>query len=234
MKNSQDYYDELSESYDSETLKRKNYLNTIDDYIINTCDDKVVNNYMDIGSGDGRRSLKIAESIGVRTQIILVDNSEKMTEKVKKNKKISIFNTPFNDLNINVEFDLITCLWNVIGHFSSYESRLDFFKKIDSMLSPNGVFIFDVNNRYNIEEYGKLNVANNIRLDMFNEENRGYFTLGKAPNQTEVYIHTPFDINDYLKPTNLLIDDTKYIHYLTGLEANTFFEGQLLYKIRKS
>lgn len=233
MKESKEYYNILSEHYDSETKSRLKYLNKIDGYVVEKCNNKVVQHYLDVGSGDGRRSLKIAKNVVVKGLIYLVDNSEKMLDKTNLNEKVSVLNISVDELNSDIKFDLITCLWNVLGHFPNKKSRVDFFKKIESLLSDDGAFIFDVNNRYNIAQYGKENVANNIKSDALNTENSGWYTLGKKPNQTKVYIHSPFDIYDYIESTNLVVDETRYINYDSGFEVNTFFEGQLLYKISK-
>lgn len=233
MKNSKDYYNNLSESYDSETIKRLKYLNKVDDYIIQNCKDNLINNYLDVGSGDGRRSMKIADKVNVNNTIYLIDNSESMSSNIKENDRVKVYNISVNDLETELKFDLITCLWNVLGHFPNKESVIRFFKKVDTFLSKEGIFVFDVNNRYNIAQYGNKNVAKNIEKDILKEKRSGWFTLGKVPNQTQVYIHSPFDINFYLQSTNLYIDETLFIDYNNGSEVSTFFEGQLLYKLKK-
>ena len=98
MKNSKDYYNNLSESYDSETIKRLKYLNKVDDYIIQNCQGNLINNYLDVGSGDGRRSLKIADKVNVNNTIFLVDNSESMSSNIKENDRVKVCNISVNDL----------------------------------------------------------------------------------------------------------------------------------------
>jgi 2-polyprenyl-3-methyl-5-hydroxy-6-metoxy-1,4-benzoquinol methylase len=234
MNNSSNFYNNLSETYDAETTRRQKYLDRVDAYILDSCNNINIENYLDIGSGDGRRSMKIAEKLKVKANIFLVDNSEKMSDKTIKNEKVSIYNISANDLNTNLKFNLITCLWNVLGHFPNKQNILDLFKKIDHLLSDDGCFIFDVNNRYNISQYGKESVAENIRLDYIKDENSGWFELNKGKDSTKVYIHSPFDIHDYLKGTDLFIKEVLYIDYNTGLLRPSFLGGQLVYKIQKN
>ena len=100
-------------------------------------------------------------------------------------------------------------------------------------MQPGGVFIYDVNNRYNIAHYGFESVSKNITNDRFDDDNKGWFDLATGANKTKVYIHSPFDIEHYLKPTNLILEETVYIDYSTGVKKSNFFEGQLVYKLRK-
>jgi len=233
MKDSKAYYDHLAATYQSELNSRVQYLTAIDDYIVKSLNDDVISNYLDIGAGDGSRSLKIAKNISVKRKVFLIDNSSKMLEKVKKLENVKVLNESVFDFNSTAKFSLITCLWNVIGHFDSKEARVHLFKKVSTLLESNGVFIFDVNNRYNINHYGYRNVEQNIKNDNLNVKDAGWYTLGEELNQTKVYIHSPFDIYDYIKETDLIIEEINYIDYSTGESKSTFFEGQLVYKIRK-
>ncbi|WP_178984740.1 methyltransferase domain-containing protein [Winogradskyella helgolandensis] len=233
MKDSKAYYDHLATSYQSESNSRKKYLTAIDNYTVESINGDAIYNYLDIGAGNGSRSLKIAKSIPVQKEIFLIDNSSKMLENVSSLEQVKVFNESVFDFNSTTKFNLITCLWNVIGHFETQEARLQLFKKVSLLLEPGGVFIFDVNNRYNISHYGLNNVEQNIKNDNLNVKDSGWFTLGEKPNQTKVYIHSPFDIYDYIKETDLILEENKYIDYSTGETKSTFFEGQLVYKIRK-
>ncbi|PHR74603.1 MAG: hypothetical protein COA67_00580 [Lutibacter sp.] len=232
MKNSKSYYNSLANTYSVQVNDRIKYLNAIDDFIIND-NLNVVDNYLDIGCGDGRRSVKISESINVKYETILVDDSLKMLSKFEGKPNIKTFNQSIFDFNHSDKFNLITCLWNVLGHFPSKEAIISLFQKINDLLVNGGAFIFDVNNRYNISHYGYENVERNLKNDKLNMENNGWFKLGNEPNQTKVYVHSPFDIEEYLLDTDLILEQVKYIDYKTGEPKETFFEGQLLYKITK-
>ena len=56
-------------------------------------------------------------------------------------------------------FDVITCLWNVLGHVPTAEKRLHALSAIASLLTPNGRFFLDVNHRYNARSYGVFPTA---------------------------------------------------------------------------
>lgn len=231
MKNSKEYYDSIATSYSEQSKRRLAYLNAIDDYIVGKISNLSNSNYLDIGSGDGRRAIKIAQSIP-EVQLTLVDDSTGMLHQVEDDS-VTVHNLSFFDYKTTKKFDVITCLWNVIGHFPDKDFRLQFFKSVEHVLADKGRLFFDVNNRYNINHYGTKNVMKSLVKDRNNDSENGWFTLGEADEQTKVYIHNPFDIEEYLKDTSLKIIDTLYVNYESGKVEDTFFEGQLFYILGK-
>ena len=233
MINSKNYYDNIATNYHMEALAKMNYLNAVDNYIIKTMTDEKINGFMDVGTGDGRRALKLINYFKITSNIVLVDDSKEMLEQMELDDNIILFSDNVINYKSTQRFSLITCLWNVLGHFPSVEDRIDFFKLVEEHLRPGGVFIYDVNNRYNIAHYGSESVANNIIKDRYNNANSGWFDLATGGNKTKVYIHSPFDIENYIKPTHLTLEETVYIDYTTGVLKSNFLEGQLVYKLRK-
>lgn len=231
MKNSKEYYDSIANSYSEQSNKRLSYLNAVDDLVVDKMKSYSNLNYLDIGSGDGRRALKIARKLNL-SKLSLLDDSTGMLKLLDDNK-VTIHKVSFFDFIINEKYDLITCLWNVLGHFPTKKHRLEFFSKVEKLLSKNGILLFDVNNRYNIYYYGFENVMNNLVNDRSNNEDTGWFPLRNENNATKVYIHNPFDIGEYLKNTSLKLIDTLFVNYETGKLEKTFFEGQLFYIIGK-
>ncbi|WP_417372074.1 methyltransferase domain-containing protein [Gelidibacter japonicus] len=232
MKNSREYYDSIAISYNTQSKERLPYLNAIDDLVVEKMKNHSNLNYLDIGSGDGRRAIKITNKLNI-SKLSLLEDSEGML-KLLNDKKVILHNVSFFEFSSNDSYDLITCLWNVLGHFPSKNHRFEFFHKIENLLSEKGVLIFDVNNRYNISYYGFENVMNNLVNDRSNNEDTGWFSLRNENVATKVYIHNPFDINEYLKDTSLQLIDTLFVNYETGNLEKTFFEGQLFYIIGKN
>lgn len=233
MLESKKYYDVIAKDYNILYTERINYLNAIDTIIISENKNRKISNYLDIGSGDGRRSLKMINSLNPLNST-LIDDSSKMLEQIKSVKNLTIANNSFFDFETDRKFDLITCLWNVIGHIESNTLRKQFFQIIEKRLNNGGVFYFDVNNRYNIAHYGYSNVMKNLEMDSLNpSESNGVFNVGEGDKKTKVYIHNPFDVPKYVKDLNLEIQKTWFVEYKSGEIKDTFFEGQLFYKITK-
>lgn len=233
MIKSKNYYDNIATNYHIQALAKMNYLNAVDNYIIKTMAHEKINGFMDVGTGDGRRALKLINYFKINSNIVLVDDSKEMLEQIELDENIVLFNDNVINYKSTQNFSLITCLWNVLGHFSTVEDRINLFKLVEEHLRPGGVFIYDVNNRYNIAHYGSENVANNMIKDRYNNGDSGWFDLATGGNKTKVYIHSPFDIENYIKPTNLSLEETVYIDYTTGVLKSNFLEGQLVYKLRK-
>jgi 2-polyprenyl-3-methyl-5-hydroxy-6-metoxy-1,4-benzoquinol methylase len=231
MKDSQAYYNSIANVYDQQSKRRIDYLNAVDTIVITECKNKGYKSYLDIGAGNGRRSLKIAKELRI-TDTTLIDNSIKMLHDLSSFEDVIALDVSIFDFDTAKKFDLITCLWNVVGHFPSQELMKRFFIKISSLLSVEGMFIFDVNNRYNISHYGTNSVMKNLQRDHNNDDNSGWFMLGDDINKTKVYIHSPFDLEGYILDTNLKQEAVYYLDYESGILKDTFFEGQLLYKIK--
>lgn len=233
MKKSNEYYNDIANSYRQISEQRKSFLDAIDEYIIDYATNKLNNiKYLDIGAGDGYRSLKIARGIKSK-RTVLLDNSDQILAKIESKDNVELVINSILDFDSSIKFDLITCLWNVLGHVGEFEDRKNVFRKLDTLLSDDGVFIFDVNNRYNIAHYGMKNVMNNIITEQNNPEKAGWFTLNQDGHKTQVYVHNPFEIDKYLEDTQLTVEKVEYIDYSTGEKKETFFEGQLLYYIKK-
>tara|TARA_R110002049_G_scaffold3795_5_gene27664 strand:- start:142089 stop:142793 length:705 start_codon:yes stop_codon:yes gene_type:complete len=232
MKDSKAYYNSIANIYDEQTKQRIAYLDAVDNIIIDDRSKSQITNYLDIGSGNGRRGLKIAKALNI-DNLFLLDNSDKMLKGFSPLDNVKTVDVSIFDFNTDKKFDFITCLWNVIGHFPSKETMLIFFSKVNDLLSDKGVFIFDVNNRYNANHYGHKSVMINMQKDYENIKDAGWFILGNDENKTQVYVHSPFDIHNYLKYSGLALDTVFYVDYKTGHIKESFLEGQLVYKLRK-
>ncbi|MGJ8652856.1 MAG: class I SAM-dependent methyltransferase [Opitutaceae bacterium] len=233
MKTSEQYYNELAERYRSVSESRKQFLNAVDQYVINAAS-KICSGvrYLDVGAGDGYRSLKIVNSIKP-SHTTLLDNSEEMAGKIPKGENLDVVIAHIQEFEPKVQYDLITCLWNVLGHFASVSERRMFFEKAKKVLSTEGRLILDVNNRYNIAEYGYQNVMDNLTKDLRGDSESGWFNLKDADNETRVYIHAPCEIDKMVEDAGLEVEEVIYFDYRTGESRDTFFEGQLLYLIKQ-
>jgi SAM-dependent methyltransferase len=233
VKKSSDYYNDIADNYRQISEQRKSYLDAIDEHIIDYSKNKLNDiNYLDIGAGDGFRSLKIAKGIKAK-KTVLLDNSDQILAKIESKDHVELVTNSILEFESPIKFNLITCLWNVLGHVGDFQDRKNVFVKVETLLSEQGVFIFDVNNRYNIAHYGNKNVMRNLTLDHQKSERAGWFTLNENGALTDVYVHSPFDLESYLKDLNLEVAKVEYIDYSSGEKKATFFEGQLLYYITK-
>lgn len=229
---SKEYYDNIAKDYDVISKYRAKYLLAIESEINQS---KHVLNYLDIGCGDGERSLRIIEAIRP-PRAVLLDESDEMIKQFKGNTGINIETKVggFLEIKLNEKFDLITCLWNVFGHLDSQETRLEFLRKMFSHLNEGGLIYIDVNNRYNARNYGGWNVLKSMIRDFFKVKGTGYWDL-KTDNEvsSKVYIHNPFELDRMIRKAGFSNFQKLYFDYYTGKKVKSFLKGQLLYRIQK-
>lgn len=219
------YYDNLSYSYDYISEKRRKYLESIDQEILNFIKPLNINAILDVGIGNGKRSNKFITKLNFSEKKFYgIEPSEKMHL-----ESLKIFNEKKNIININLEsyqthkkFELIMCLWNVIGHVSNLEI---FIKKVSELSSHNGYFIFDFNNIYNLKEYGLSSFMSNSFVGLFKHKFK--FRVVNNNDDTLVNYYKPKYISKILSFYNFKILKKIHINYKDGTISN-FLNGQIL------
>ena len=111
-------------------------------------------------------------------------------------------------------------------------SKLISLKNIKSYLKAGGVFIFDVNHRHNIKEYG-YKALGRIVIDNLNfKRSRGDVVTKKMIDGKEISLYGHLFIEDEIKT---ILDEAGFnsvelipINYSTGEKELTKYFGQLL------
>jgi SAM-dependent methyltransferase len=231
MLSSRKYYDYLSLNYKNEFNKRINYINSINNLIFSNYKKFKFNNFLDIGIGDGLRFEIIKKKLKIKN-FLLVEESGYFYEEIKKYfTKHRIINADFLKANIKKDsFTHVASLWNVLGHV---KNRDFFFKKVNKILKINGFFIFDVNNRLNIKNYGLFLFLINLLKNIFSFRNSGYFKLQVYNKKTKVYIFTVKEIINLLEENGFKVEVIKYVDYLSGKIQPYQFFGQIFVIAKK-
>ncbi len=231
MLSSRDYYNKIAKEYSSQSANRDFYLSSINQLVINCLASRRIENLLDVGAGDGCRISKIRESLPP-FNLAIVEQSEELCEMARNNlPEAAVFQGDFVDLEIPKSyFSQITCLWNVLGHVKSLDP---FLEKVFACLRDKDVFIFDINNRYNVKYYGLWAVFKNICRDVLGLRNRGYFPIGKGENRSLVYIFNKREILKSLKKNGFKIEKIVYVDYATGLIVSNQFQGQIFVVAKK-
>lgn len=236
MHSSDQFYTQFAKSYAQYASTKQPYLFAVNNFIKK--ETGTTETMIDIGSGDGKRSKKISELLNIKN-ITLVDNSEGMIDLAKNILGVLIIKTDISSTEFKPDkkYDLVLCLWNVLGHIT-VDKRVVALKNIASLVNENGIIFLDINNRYNVANYGTKSVIINIIKDIFNpKKSNGDFDLkinidGSRLNTT-VHIFNPFEIENLLKSVGLSILKRQIIDYKTGKTKNYFWQGQLAYKLKK-
>jgi glycine/sarcosine N-methyltransferase len=139
-----DFYNSLSEDYDSMTnfeqryLKEESFFNFFASAIKNS-------NALDVGCGTGFHSILLS-NLGV--DVIGIDSSPKMIEKAKKNaaklkKKIEFINSGMNSRIFlgRAKFEFIFCMGNMLPHLLKRRDIEKIFSHFYKVLKPGGEII---------------------------------------------------------------------------------------------
>ncbi|MEK7172388.1 MAG: methyltransferase domain-containing protein, partial [Patescibacteria group bacterium] len=224
MYSSDIFYTKFASLYADYATNRVKYLSAVDSFIKNELRIPLEPNssLIDIGSGDGKRAKKIANTFGIK-DITLVDNSDGMIDLIKKIEAVKSIqaNIADPDFNLDKKYDIVLCLWNVLGHIPSVDGRKIALNNLAGLVKSNGLIFFDVNNRYNRSQYGLKSVLQNILKDILaSKSSNGDFKLKfdteKELLQTNVHIFNPFEIEHLIKSAGLKIIKRQIINYKTG------------------
>ena len=235
-----DLYDLWSEKYRAMSSKRAAYLASIDSQVVESIFSKYRGktkslSLLDIGSGDGIRISSIINLLSSEFNIeaTLVEPSRNLRKTcLEQIPNAEIISSDFesHDFNRDDNFDIITSLWNVIGHVKDPQF---FITKAVHLMSNCSSLYLDANNRYNVSAYGLLNVANNLLKDIAGSGTRRYFELPVDQNTySKVYIHNQREIKRYFRSHPGIKASFKFINYDNGTQSN-FFNGQIYVEAMK-
>ncbi len=234
MMSSSQYYDKMAASYETLMDQRNTFLLAVESLIFELSSGKSVNNYLDVGCGNGIRSMRIMEGLKPEHSL-LIDESKEMIQAASflRNEKVQVEKCDFLEMKSNAPFQIITCLWNVFGHLESKSLRLAFLKQMHSLLDQNGLLFIDINNRYNVNQYGWPNVMRNMLRDILRLKDSGKFALQKEGDISNVYVHNPFEFDKLITEAGFSRLRKIYIDYRTGHAVKSFIRGQTVYCIEK-
>lgn len=247
MSKSIELYNKFAPYYREYSNKKNSYLKSLDNIIINFINSqraalsKHPLKMLDIGSGDGKRAIHIATRL--KTQALtLLDNSPEMVKLCTEIPGARALMEDISAENFLLEeknYQIITCLWNVLGHLASPQEREVGLRNIYTLLSEDGFLFLDVNNRYNIKNYGIKNVFRNLLKDMFSPSaSNGDINFEIEINESRkipanVHIFNPHEIDFLLKKAGFKIINKYYVDYSTGKITASFLTGQIFYILKK-
>ena len=224
------YYDLIANSYHDISNYRSLYNKSIDEILIKYLSE--INGLLDIGTGDGLRLFNIISKLdSPPNTLVCLEPALKLFNMAKFNldqlDSIDFYNCDLESFSHERKFSHIIALWNVVGHVGD---PLKFFQKTFDLLSPGGFFIFDVNNRFNIAQYGLKNVIINLLKEFRNSSDKGIFNLNsKISEELKVYLSSPFEVQRKLKSIGFDVVETLYVNYVNGLRVDSFINGQALF-----
>lgn len=224
-------YDAIAPYYDSLLEARKHYLKKVEEIVI-ACS-RSAHSLLDVGSGNGVRALRIARAIKTE-DVVLVEPSEQM--RLCSPEKAVVWKRSVSEIPETARFDLITCLWNVLGHLEDTQERLLLLSRLKALLGPSGMLFLDVNHRYNALSYGWSWTISRVVRDLVfpSRKNGDVIASWQAGHQricTRGHVFTHREMVHLFKCAGFRLRAGWVIDYKTGVEHSFSFFGNLLYQL---
>lgn len=233
-------YDLLAPVYGQVAARRARYLASIEDLIVSSVP-RGARALLDVGTGDGERGLRIARRLGARTAV-LVEPSAQMAGRIGtrpilplRAEQITADSPTFSGRR----FDVITCLWNVLGHIDGEAARIGVLSQLARLLAHDGLLFVDVQHRYNACAYGLPKTAARLLYDrLWPGERNGdvvvRWQLGAVRCATYGHVFSRPEVERIAAAAGLVAASRRIVDYETGCLRRFAVAGNLLYAFRRS
>ena len=225
-------YDALADRYHSLLESKSRYLRTIEKLVIaNTAG---AHSLLDVGAGDGTRTLRIAQAAAI-ANVVLVEPSAGMRRQCRQHAKYWQYRATEIPETAS-QFDVITCLWNVLGHLENHAERVFVLSRLRGLLAPSGAIFLDVNHRYNAAAYGGAKTLLRMAYDgLFPSERNGdvivRWPVGDGYIRTRGHVFTQTELHELFRGSRLTIKKKWIVHYESGEQRTLPVFGNLLYQL---
>jgi 2-polyprenyl-3-methyl-5-hydroxy-6-metoxy-1,4-benzoquinol methylase len=228
-------YEALAPHLREYARRRAAYLDAVDGVIVASITGHP-GSLLDVGAGDGERSIRIAQTCGISV-IILAEPCHALQEECRRQPATGVWPRRAEELPDGPPgFDVITCLWNVLGHVRSQELRLRALTRMRALLNPGGRLFLDVNNRYNARAYGWTRTSSRIIKDCLRPSERNgdvaiTWQIGGGQIHAVGHVFTPREMRGLLREARLRVVRRHVLDYASGARHRCILEGQLLYEL---
>jgi SAM-dependent methyltransferase len=232
-----DIYDVLAPHYREYAGRKSAYLSAVDRFVLDNMPADA-SSLLDVGAGDGVRGMALARARGIQ-RIVLCEPSAEMAARCRELRPAEVWPFPIENLPAaSSRFDVICCLWNVLGHLESGKARVRALSCMKDLLLDQGVIFFDVNNRHNAAAYGWIRVAGRCIVDLLDpDERRGdanfEWQIGGRPYPAMGHLFTPAEIDMLIAQSGLVIRKKLAVDYATGAHSRWAWKGQLVFMAGK-
>jgi 2-polyprenyl-3-methyl-5-hydroxy-6-metoxy-1,4-benzoquinol methylase len=221
-------YDFAAPGYRELSDRRRAYLDAVDAEILRRVPWGAAS-LIDVGAGDGRRALRIAGHAGL-SRVVLVEPSQGMRQLIPAG--VEVWDERMEALReVGREFDVVLCLWNVLGHVPSRELRVAALRNLGRMCSAGGLVFLDVINRYNVAECG-VGVVLRRFLSSHGGDVPVKWRIVSGEVETRGHVFTAKEVTGLLQEAGLEVVERMVLNYRTGRREAWAFAGNLLYVLR--
>jgi 2-polyprenyl-3-methyl-5-hydroxy-6-metoxy-1,4-benzoquinol methylase len=229
-------YDRFAPYFRAYSGRRDGYLSAVDAIVLRSIPSGA-RSMLDVGSGDGVRAARIARARGLTT-LVLSDPSPAMLAACHRQGATAVWPLAAEELaDTGARFDVITCLWNVLGHVPTPAKRVTALRRMRALLAPGGSIFLDVNNRYNARAYGWIPTLRRALFDRLRpSETNGdavvIWPAGEEHIAARTHFFTPHELRALMRRADLRIERLHFVDYRTGGARRSALEGQLFCRLR--
>ena len=188
---------------------------------------------LDVGAGDGTRALRIAREASIQ-DVTLVEPAERMLTNPGSARVCRLRAEELGQMA--PAFDVILCLWNVLGHIFPAQARVAALREFGRLCAASGQIFVDVSNRYNFCHYGMRPTLARFTRDQFSWSETSGDTLtswdtpsGRVSTRGHVF-HDP-EFRNLARLAGLQIRKRKVVNYASGATETWAGRGHLLYTL---
>jgi 2-polyprenyl-3-methyl-5-hydroxy-6-metoxy-1,4-benzoquinol methylase len=225
-------YDRIAASFPRLSEQRRAYLDAVERLVVCAIPAHS-HSLLDIGAGDGSRARRIAQAAGLQ-EVVLLEPSVSMRQNFPAG--VTAWPVRAEDLHLQQgRFEVIVCLWNVLGHIFPANARSEVLRQCAHLLAPVGRIFVDVNHRYNARHYGILPTAWRLVRDSVapGETNGDVVVRWQAQDvSTAGHVFTHREFAGLCRSAGVTIERRFVVDYATGALRRWSFEGNLLYVLR--
>jgi len=228
-------YDAFAHHYRRYSEQKSAYIDSVNQLIVRRFG-SVIGNMLDFGAGDGVRGMALAKDLAC-PRLVQGDISSEMLQRCRKlGAAAEVWDLNTSVLDRNENFDLIVCLWNVLGHVSGHEMRVSLLSQLRARLAPGGRICFDVNNRHN-HIYGRTRVLVRRFVDwLYPDSRRGdavfEWKIDGISYPAYGHLFTFAEVSKLLASAGLIIDDWCTVDYLSGALGSRVDHGHLFFVVK--
>jgi SAM-dependent methyltransferase len=227
-------YDALGEKYAEIAARRRLYLDAIDELVVERAQRHAAS-LLDVGAGDGRRALKIAGRIGIE-RLVLLEPSSGMRKVIPRANEV--WAERLEEVERPDTFDIILCLWNVLGHLGAEADCARGLQKVHQLCCRKGVVFLDVVNRHNVEACGVGVVMRRMIRDLVspawsNGEVDVTWRVGHDEIRTRGHVFRDKEMRQLFACTGFEVAERIVLGYGDGEVKRSQLSGNLFYVLRK-
>lgn len=222
------FYDAYARGYSSYLEQHAGYFRAVEDVIADVAGDRRGIAVLDVGTGTGERLSRVISTLRP-DRVVAIDESPEMAALAARNcPSAQVLALPLGSPELPAAvtggFDLVICLSNVLGHIPA-PLLVPGLRQIRDLLKTDGVFVFDVNNRYNAVRFGVLRTVRNMVRDRLLPGGGDFLAAyrdGDTVLRTPVHLFSPAEVVDMVERAGFAPAHLEFRDYATGRERGRF------------